>query len=144
VHVGTPDRVVIGSGHEGDDDLVLYAEVCRRCGLAALGPAPASVFGVVPRQRLVTAMLAELAWGASSAPYEYAILNACRALCFAADGTLRSKVAGGEWYLAGHPDEQIVRAALAGQRGDDAVEPSRDDVVAFVDAARMQIGQPPR
>jgi hypothetical protein len=53
-------------------------------------------------------------------------------------------VAGGEWYLASHPDEQIVHAALARQRGDDAVEPARDDVLAFVDAARTRIGQPSR
>jgi len=144
VHVDTPDRVVIGTGHAGDDDLILYAEVCRRSGLAAVGPAPASVFGAVPRPRLITAMQAELAWGVSSAPFEYAVLNACRALCFAADGTLRSKVAGGEWYLAGHPDDGIVRAALARQRGNHASEPSRDDVLAFVDAARIRIGQPSR
>ncbi len=140
VHIGTPDHVVIGTGHEGDDDLILYAEVCRRSGLAVVGPAPASVFGAVSRPRLVTAMLAELAWGASSAPFEYAVLNACRALRFAADGTLRSKVSGGEWYLARHPDKSVVRAALAHQRGDDVPEPSRDDVTAFVAAAQRQIG----
>lgn len=84
-------------------------------------------------------MLAELAWGVSSAPFEYAVLNACRALCFAADGTLRSKIAGGEWYLASHPGDEVVRAALARQRGDDAAEPPRDDVIAFVAAARRQI-----
>ena len=144
VHVATPDHVATGAGHPGDDDLILYAEVCRRSGLAAVGPAPASVFGVVPRPRLVTTMLAELAWGASSAPFEYAVLNACRALRFAADGTLRSKVAGGEWYLAGHPDDEVVRAALARQRGNDAAEPTRDDVLEFVDAARNRIGQASR
>jgi Domain of unknown function (DUF4111)/Nucleotidyltransferase domain len=139
VHVATPDHVATGAGHPGDDDLILYAEVCRRSGLAAVGPAPASVFGVVPRPRLIAAMLAELEWGASSAPFEYAVLNACRALRFAADGTFRSKIAGGEWYLAGHSDDEVVRAALGRQRGDDAAEPSRDDVLAFVDAARRQI-----
>lgn len=144
VHVGPPDEVVIGAGHPGDDDLILYAEVCRRSGLAAVGPAPASVFGAVPRPRLVTAMQAELEWGVSSAPFEYAVLNACRALRFAADGTLRSKVAGGEWYLAGYPHDEVVRAALARQCGDDANEPSPDDVLAFVDAARRRIGQASR
>ena len=76
VHVGTPDEVVIGAGHPGDDDLILNAEVCRRSGLAAVGPTPSSVFGAVPRPRLVTAMLAELEWSVSSAPFEYAVLNA--------------------------------------------------------------------
>jgi predicted nucleotidyltransferase len=144
VHLGPPDEVVIGAGHPGDDDLILYAEVCRRSGLAVVGPAPASVFGAVPRPRLVTAMQAELEWGVSSASFAYAVLNACRALRFAADGTLRSKVAGGEWYLAGHPDDEVVRAALARQRGDASIEPSPDDVLAFVDAARRRIGQASR
>jgi streptomycin 3"-adenylyltransferase len=144
VHVGTPDDVVIGAGHRGDDDLILYAEVCRQSGLAVVGPAPALVFGAVPRPRLVTAMLAELEWGVASAPFLYAVLNACRALGFAADGTLRSKVAGGEWYLAGHPDDEVVLAALARQRGDSANEPLPDDVRAFVDAARRRIGQASR
>ena len=61
----------------------------------------------------------------SSAPFEYAVLNACRALLFATDGTLRSKVAGGEWYLAVHPGDEVVRAALDRQRGAEAAEPSQ-------------------
>jgi streptomycin 3"-adenylyltransferase len=140
VHVASPDEVVVGAGHAGDADLILYAEVCRRSGLAASGPPAWSVFGAVPRSRLVTAMLVELEWGVSSASFEYAVLNACRALRFAADGSLHSKVAGGEWYLAAHPDASVVRAALACQRGGATDEPSHDDVVAFVAAARRQIG----
>jgi hypothetical protein len=140
VHIASPDKVVVGTGHTGDADLILYAEVCRRSGLAAGGPPASSVFGAVPRSRLVTAMLVELEWGVSSASFEYAVLNACRALRFATDGSLQSKVAGGEWYLAAHPDESVVRAALARQRGRVADEPAHDDVVAFVAAARRQIG----
>lgn len=140
VHVASPDEVVVGAGHAGDTDLILYAEVCRRSGLAASGPPAWSAFGAVPRSRLVTAMLVELEWGVSSASFEYAVLNACRALRFAADGLLQSKVAGGEWYLAAHPDASVVRAALARQRGGAAHEPSHGDVVAFVASARCQIG----
>jgi hypothetical protein len=139
VHIASPNEVVAGTGHTGDADLILYAEVCRRSGLAASGPPASSVFGAVPQERLVTAILVELEWGVSSASFEYAVLNACRALRFAADGSLPSKVAGGEWYLAGHPSAEVVRAALARQLGVDADEPSREAVVAFVDAARLQV-----
>jgi streptomycin 3"-adenylyltransferase len=140
VHIASPDELVVGTGHAGDADLILYAEVCRRSGLAASGPPASSVFGALPRARLVAAILAELEWGVSSASFEYAVLNACRALRFAADGSLQSKVAGGEWYLASHPSDEVVGAALARQLGVDAAEPSRDAVVAFVDAARLRVG----
>jgi Nucleotidyltransferase domain len=93
VHIASPDEVVVGSGHTGDADLILYAEVCRRSGLAAFGPPASSVFGAVLPTRLVTAIVAELEWGVPSAAFEYAVLNACRALRFAADGSLQSKVA---------------------------------------------------
>src|SRR5258707_5095995 len=48
-------------------------------------------------------------------------------------------MAGGDWYLDAHPDESVVRAALACQRGGAADEPPHDVVVAFVAAARRQI-----
>jgi streptomycin 3"-adenylyltransferase len=139
VHVATPDRVVVGAGHGGDPDLILYAEVCRRSGLTIVGRPAASVFGAVPHARLVGAIRDELDWAVAATPFEYAVLNACRALLFAADGTLRSKVDGGEWYLAERADDALVVAALARQRGvarPDVAEPPHDDVVAFVDAAQ--------
>jgi len=140
VHVVTPDTTVVGAGHPGDPDLVLYAEVCRRSGIAVVGPPAASVFGAVPYERLAAAIRTELGWGlaawrSGSAPFEYAVLNACRAMLFARDGLLRSKVAGGEWYLAEHRNDWTVFAALSRQRGAAVDEPPRAEIVAFVTRA---------
>jgi streptomycin 3"-adenylyltransferase len=145
VHVATPDTAVMGAGHGGDPDLVLYAEVCRRSGITVTGPPAASVFGAVPRDRLRTAIRDEMAWGLSawrqaSAPFEYAVLNACRAMWFARDGSLRSKVAGGEWYLAEHPTDPVVAAALSRQLGVATDEPSEEAVAAFVERAIREVG----
>ena len=131
-------KVVPGAGHAGDPDLVLYVEVCRRSAIAAAGPPPGSVFGAVPAERLCAAVAAELDWGLAEAPFHYAVLNACRAMRYAVDGALVSKVAGAEWYLnrAAAPDTALVRAALARQRGEAVDSPPAEAVAAFVTAAR--------
>ena len=61
---------------------------------------------------VLAATVAELDWAAAHASPEYAVLNACRALRYAQEGTLSSKVDGGEWYLARHREDPDVRAAV--------------------------------
>ena len=49
---------------------------------------------------------------------QYAVLNACRALRFAREGVICSKIAGGEWALGTLPQHGIaIGAAVAEQRG---------------------------
>jgi Domain of unknown function (DUF4111) len=112
-------RVVDGRRPGGDPDLVLYFAVCRGAG-RLLGPGrPAGeVFAPVPDYMARAQMLRELRWGAENSPDEYAVLNACRAWRFAADGALLSKIGGGEWAL-GHvrgADRDLVEIALDRQR----------------------------
>lgn len=85
----------------------------------------------------------ELHCGQDFAPFEYAVLNACRAPLFAVDGTLRSKLNGADRYLAQHPGNVPVCAALARRRGTDSrcvdsaglAEPSAEAVARVVRAA---------
>ena len=49
-------------------------------------------------------------------------------LSYAEDGTLCSKVEGGQWFLARHPGHPIVTAAL----DPDAPQPTREAVAEFV------------
>jgi aminoglycoside adenylyltransferase-like protein/nucleotidyltransferase-like protein len=132
--------VMPGAGRDGDPDLILYVEMCRRSAVVAAGPPAAEVFGAVPPERLRAAIVAELEWGLAEAPFHYAVLNACRAMRFAVDSALVSKVAGAEWYLsefaASAGAVALVRAALAGQHGEPAADPPPDAVAAFVTAAR--------
>ncbi|HEX6682349.1 MAG TPA: aminoglycoside adenylyltransferase domain-containing protein [Candidatus Limnocylindrales bacterium] len=118
VHVATrksePPVIVAGFGHAGDPDLVLHSAVCREHALAVAGPPPAEVFGPVERERILAAMVSELEWGMANAPSAYFVLNACRAMRFAFDGTLCSKVDGGRWFLDRHPGNATVAEALAG------------------------------
>jgi hypothetical protein len=142
VHVGDGSRgVVTGAGHPGDTDLILYAEVCRRSAVVAIGAPAAEVFGRVPGDRLRAAIRAELEWGVREAPFEYAVLNACRARRFAVDGALTSKVDGGAWYLDQHPGDPVVIPAYRVQTGEpDVAPPPADAVAEFVARAVARIG----
>ena len=102
---------------------VLHFAVCRAAG-RLLGPGrPADqVFAPVPGELVRAQLEAELRWAAEQSPGEYAVLNACRAWRYAADGTLVSKIDGGEWALSRvpGPDRELIAAALARQRGQPA------------------------
>ena len=123
-------KVVDGEGHPGDLDLVLHFVVCRR-----LDP---DVFAEVPRALVLTQVADELTWAAEHNPTEYAVLNACRAWRYAADGDLVSKVDGGRWAEArlDGPNLMLVRAALASQRGEASPDLDPGAVRAFLASRR--------
>jgi streptomycin 3"-adenylyltransferase len=134
VHVNSTGHqavVATGAGQPGDPDLVLHCAVCREHAVAVVGPPAGEVFGPIPHDRILGAMLTELQWALSHASTAYAVLNACRAVRFAEDGRLCSKVEGGEWYLARYPHSPVVRAALDLQRHGKH-EPAADAAIAFV------------
>ncbi|TDC19665.1 DUF4111 domain-containing protein [Streptomyces sp. 8K308] len=139
VHVNTTGAepvIVPGAGPGGDLDLVLHAAVCRERGRAVLGPPPAEVFGSPPRQRILAAMAADLRWAIDGGQAAYAVLNACRAVRFAEESRLCSKVDGARWYLARHPDAATVTAALA-RHGGDGPGPSGERALAFVEGCGL-------
>ncbi|MFD0342186.1 aminoglycoside adenylyltransferase domain-containing protein [Streptomyces sp. NPDC127117] len=144
VHIRTTaDEIAVipGSGHAGDDDLVLHCAVCREHAITVCGPPASAVFGPVPADRVGAAMADELRWALDHATATYAVLNACRALRFAADGWLCSKLDGGRWYLARHGDNAVVAAAVAHQR-DGRPGPAAPAAAAFVAAACGRLGPP--
>lgn len=109
--VGPAPVVVTGADHPGDPDLVLHSAVCRQHAHTVDGPPPDRVFAAVPRSRVLAALRAELEWALEHASGDYAVLNACRALRYAEDGTLCSKVDGARWWLARRPGDPVVIAA---------------------------------
>jgi hypothetical protein len=129
-------KVVDGHGHGGDPDLVLHFAVCRAAG-RLLGPGrPADqVFAPVPGELVRAQLAAELHWAAELYPGEYAVLNACRAWRYAVDGTLVSKIDGGEWALSRvpGPDRELISTALARQRCQPAAGLDPASVMRFVE-----------
>ena len=105
-------KVVDGHGHPGDWDLVLHFAVCRSLGHR--------LFAHVPRPMLVSQLADKLTWAVDHPAPEYAVLNACRAWRYVADGSLVSKVDGGHWAEARLPEPELtlVRTAVAVQSGE--------------------------
>jgi len=141
VHVNTTNEPAIirtGAGGPGDPDLVLHAAVCRDRAVAVIGPPAGEVFGPIPRSRILAAMLGELQWALSHASTGYAVLNACRAVKFADDARLCSKLDGGKWYLTRHRPNPVVSAALDFQRHGRPA-PAADDATRFVEEVCNQL-----
>ncbi|BCJ27515.1 aminoglycoside adenylyltransferase domain-containing protein [Actinocatenispora sera] len=114
---------------------MLHFAVCRVAGRAlAVAPPAADVFAPVPDDLVLAQLAAELRWAVRHAPGEYAVLNACRAWRFAADGALVSKVDGGCWAVSrvGAADGVLIEAALARQRCESAAALDPAAVAGFV------------
>lgn len=111
-------RVVDGSSRPGDRDLLMHYTVCRAAGWPVRGPAPAELIGSVPRPVILGYLADELRWGIEHAGEAYAVLNACRAQVYLADGRIVSKVAGGRIALArGRGPAEVIGRALDQQQG---------------------------
>ena len=136
----TGGRIASGRDHGGDRDLLMHYAVCRAAGLAALGPPPRQVIGEVGRREILGYLADELSWGLEHAPEPYAVLNACRALIYLAEGRIVSKITGGLTALSGGagPPEVISRA-LAQQQSLAPVRQPEMDAVEFVLAAAAEL-----
>jgi Domain of unknown function (DUF4111) len=136
VHVSTvqtDEKVVLGHNHAGDPDLILHVAVCRLQGREVFGPPAETVFGVVPPQRIIRALLDELRWGPANASEAYAVLNACRSIRYLHEGILCSKVDGAKWMLARGSAPAVVSEALAQQLAGIKVVPPSHQAKLFVE-----------
>jgi hypothetical protein len=118
-------RVVPGFGHEGDEDLTLHYAVAREVGIAIRGPNPRSIIPPQATASVASALVAELHWAVNEAKAEYVVLNACRALEFATDGHMVSKLQGWLWARRnGYPLALLDRAITAYLMGPTLDSPS--------------------
>ena len=132
-------RVVRGDELPGDPDLLMHYAVCRAAGWPVYGPGPRELIGSVARRAILGYLAGELRWGAEHGTEAYAVLNACRALVFLADGQIVSKVAGGSIALArGLGPPALIGRALDQQHGmspEQAVTPDATDYILAAAAA---------
>lgn len=108
---GPGAKVLHGTGHPGDPDLVMHFAVCLARGVTVFGPPPGALLPPIPRPRMLAALLEELEWASSEAPRHYAVLNACRAAAFAEMGGVLSKLEGAEWATRAGFHPQLAQAA---------------------------------
>jgi Domain of unknown function (DUF4111)/Nucleotidyltransferase domain len=109
----------------------LDRSILREHGRALAGPPPVELFAPVPRATVLGLLVESVRWHRDSeVPLgSDVVLNTCRALRFAAEGTWSSKREAGA-LAAGEP---TVRAALAGDELD------REAVRRFLDAAETRL-----
>jgi len=115
LHVNSGQQRWVAGGDGGDPDLVAHYAVVRAAAVVLHGADAHTVVGPVGREELLAYLSGELAWGCAEADQRYAILNACRAVAYADEDLLLSKVAGGQWWLEHHGPDEVVTAALAAQ-----------------------------
>jgi hypothetical protein len=133
-------RVVRGDEPAGDRDLLMHYVVCRAAGWSLYGPPPQELIGSVPRPAILGYLADELSWGLDNAPEPYAVLNACRALVFVADGQIVSKITGGAAALdRGFGPPVVISRALEQQRGSRAGQAPAADAIAFVVATAAHL-----
>jgi Domain of unknown function (DUF4111) len=141
-------RIVGGGERPGDPDLLMHYTVCRAAGWPVRGPAPTELIGSVPRPVILGYLAGELRWGIEHACEAYAVLNACRAQVYLADGRVVSKVAGGRIALArGLGPAAVIGRALDQQQGHapqrDPGRDAADFVLAMAGTLRAAAGTPP-
>ena len=90
--------------------------ILREHGVALAGPPPAELFAPIPRAALLPLLRESIVWHRDSdVPLGTdVVLNTCRALRFAAEGTWSHKREAGAWAQ----EEPVVAAALAGEELD--------------------------
>jgi Aminoglycoside adenylyltransferase, C-terminal domain/Nucleotidyltransferase domain len=137
VHVqssrGQPARSVRCVEPDGDPDLLMHYAVCREAAVPVVGPQPQAVFGAVPRSAVLGYLAAELRWGLEHGSEAYAVLNACRALVYAKQGSIISKIEGGRIALEqGLGPPNVVARALDEQRAMSPLRATSADAAAFV------------
>jgi predicted nucleotidyltransferase len=139
MHEGHAERVVDGSGHEGDPDLLAHFAMAREHAIALEGPSAADVLPPIDRRLLLRAFVGDLDWGLEYGHIGYAVLNACRALRFAREGVLSSKPEGGAWAMEHEVgDRSTIEAALRRQAGsDEKVDPAA--AAALVEDVRLEL-----
>lgn len=132
LNLNTGPRMPFHAAYDPADEpghwFVLDRAIVRERGFALTGPPPADVFAPIPRPVVLAALAASLRWHAESPAVagENAVLNACRAWCFAADGALVSKAEAAAWARGRVADPSPVDAALAVREGRPGPAPDAD------------------
>jgi Domain of unknown function (DUF4111)/Nucleotidyltransferase domain len=113
--------------------------IVRDHGRVLFGPPPQPLFGTIPKRMLLDLLIESLRWheNAGVARGDDAVLNACRALRYAAEGVWSSKIEAGRWARGRVDDGALVSDALAARTDGRRLDPRR--VAAFLETARRSL-----
>lgn len=132
------DRVVDGSEHSGDADLVMHFAVLRDYGSVLSGPSPADLFPVVPRRVVLRVLAVELRWARDQASTSYQVLNACRVLRFVEENALCSKLDGARWAKQRVDNVSAIDAAIRHREGLSEIQPDPESANLLLARALLE------
>ncbi|KAA1428759.1 aminoglycoside adenylyltransferase domain-containing protein [Nocardioides antri] len=116
-----PTDIHLDAGAEPGFWYVLDRAIAHRSGVAISGPPARTIFVDVPRARLLEAMYESMVWHrAHENATLYSVLNACRAWRFVEEDVLGSKLEGASWARDRWSESDVIDAAVALRRGEDA------------------------
>jgi hypothetical protein len=114
------------SGANGRHWYVIDRAILARHGVTLAGPPPSALVADVPRELVLSALAEAVRWfAAHEAPGSDAVLNACRALLYAAEGRWSAKADAGRWALERLDDRELIAEALRGRETREPLDPGR-------------------
>jgi Domain of unknown function (DUF4111)/Nucleotidyltransferase domain len=112
--------------------------ILREHAIVLAGAPAREVFGEIPRRFLLSVLADVLRWHSENgAPTTDTVLNACRALRFAATSEWSSKMSAGWWALDNVADRDTVRMALGART--DGRPPGEAEARRLVEAVLDEI-----
>jgi hypothetical protein len=108
-------------------------------GMALFGPRASDVFAQISRAALIGLLIEAVRWHWANAPTSSdAVLNACRALRFAADGAWSSKRHAGDWAIKRGYSRKMIAEALRARKSGELLD--RGSVQSFLRKAEVALG----
>lgn len=136
------DEIDLGGEYPGG---LIDLAMLRERGIQEFGPPPGDFIHPVDREWLNEELLESLEWHKHHVHDRFhdptganAVLNACRALRYFAEGELACKSGGGEWAQREFPGYEVVAQALAMREGDRPQPLNHEDVLTFLDAVEKR------
>jgi hypothetical protein len=144
VNLNTGPEVGVESSFDPSSEpehwFVLDVAMARRHARPLLGAPPETVFGEIPQERVLRALLGSIAWHLRNDPRGVqGVLNACRAWRWAEEATWSPKPEAARWARARTEDPEVIDAALAARETEEAPAPDPHAVERFVSQVARRI-----
>jgi hypothetical protein len=135
-------HVSFGAEGEAEHWYAIDRAILREHGVALAGPPARELFAPIPHETLLSLLLDSVRWHEEEKTRaDDAVLNACRARRYAAEGSWWSKVEAGEWARTRAEDAPLVSQALAARVDDRPLDALA--VARFLAETRRQLGGRP-
>ncbi len=143
LNLNTGARMSFRADYEPGEERHWFAidrSVLAAHGLPLFGPPAGELFAPIPRGPLLEVVAEAVQWHRETHVVgSDAVLNACRALRFAADGVWSSKSAAGAWALERHEAPRLVAQALAARPSGESL--AAHDVLRFLEGVELSVRQ---